>query len=300
MDIRAKKSPVRVVLLGVFAVLAAIVLVSSRQGPTQERVRAYEKLVKKSVDFHEEYARAAVASNYSRAASFGAAAADEDYTCAAGRPCSNGACCGKSGNCGYGPDYCGDGCLSNCDAHAECGKFAKDPGQKCPLNVCCSQYGFCGTTELFCDDKCQSNCEEHPKPPGNGGGDVRKRVIGYYEGWNYNSKCHQTKPEDLPLSVLTHINFAFAFLSPNSYNIIPMTDGKTPHSLFAKTTALKSIKPDLKVFISLGGWTFSDNGTVTQPLLGEIAADAGKRTKFAKNIVSFLQENAFDGIDIDW
>lgn len=26
----------------------------------------------------------------------------EDYTCAAGRPCSNGACCGESGFCGYG------------------------------------------------------------------------------------------------------------------------------------------------------------------------------------------------------
>lgn len=26
----------------------------------------------------------------------------DDYTCAVGRPCKNGACCGASGNCGYG------------------------------------------------------------------------------------------------------------------------------------------------------------------------------------------------------
>jgi len=29
-------------------------------------------------------------------------AINDDYTCAVGRPCKNGACCGASGNCGYG------------------------------------------------------------------------------------------------------------------------------------------------------------------------------------------------------
>lgn len=38
-------------------------------------------------------------------------------TCAPGTPCVNGACCGKTGICGYSPDECGAGnCLSNCDA----------------------------------------------------------------------------------------------------------------------------------------------------------------------------------------
>lgn len=34
-----------------------------------------------------------------------------------------------------GPIYCGDGCSSNCDAHAECGQYAESPGEECPLNV---------------------------------------------------------------------------------------------------------------------------------------------------------------------
>lgn len=46
----------------------------------------------------------------------------------------------------YAPAYCGKGCLSNCDAKAECGEYAKVKGQTCPLNVCCSKHGFCGTT----------------------------------------------------------------------------------------------------------------------------------------------------------
>jgi hypothetical protein len=66
----------------------------------------------------------------------------DDYTCGPGRPCRNGACCGKSGFCGYGNTYCGPGCTSHCDAHAECGKDALVPGTECPLNTCCSEFGF--------------------------------------------------------------------------------------------------------------------------------------------------------------
>jgi chitinase len=83
-----------------------------------------------------------------------------------------------------GPEYCDDGCQSNCDATAECGVFADEPGKECPLKVCCSQYGFCGTTELFCDDKCQSNCGRPDVPEGGSSVPVRQnKVIGYYESW---------------------------------------------------------------------------------------------------------------------
>ncbi len=68
----------------------------------------------------------------------------DTYTCGPGSPCSNGACCGSSGWCGYGATYCGAGCQSNCNATADCGEYAAVPGATCPLNVCCSQYGFCG------------------------------------------------------------------------------------------------------------------------------------------------------------
>ncbi len=34
-----------------------------------------------------------------------------------------------------GPEYCGTGCTSNCDAKAECGQYSKEPGKTCPLNV---------------------------------------------------------------------------------------------------------------------------------------------------------------------
>ncbi|KAK4442801.1 glycoside hydrolase [Podospora aff. communis PSN243] len=223
----------------------------------------------------------------------------DDYTCGPGRPCKNQACCGKSGNCGYGPTYCGDGCSSNCDAAAECGEFAKEKGKTCPLNVCCSQYGFCGTTKEFCGDKCQSNCVEHPSPSGGGGGKVLDKVIGYWEAWNDRSPCHKTAASDLPIDALTHVNYAFAYIDPTTYTITTM-DASTPLSTFSDVVALKTPKPTLRVYLSIGGWTFSDNNTATQPLFGRIARDPALRTKFASNLLAFLNSYGFDGVDLDW
>ncbi|KAI7026582.1 glycoside hydrolase family 18 protein, partial [Hortaea werneckii] len=223
----------------------------------------------------------------------------DDYSCSASAPCSNGACCGASGYCGYGPKYCGGGCLSQCDATAECGKFASEPDKKCPLNVCCSQFGFCGTTEDFCDDKCQSNCEQHPTPPGGGTGKVFEKVIGYYESWSDRKLCHKVKPTDLPLDALTHVNYAFAYIDPDSYEVVTM-DTSTPGSLFDDTTILKQIKPDLEVWVSIGGWTFSDDNTATQPVFGDIAESSSKRQQFANNLVHFMSQHGFDGVDLDW
>ncbi|KAK3946801.1 hypothetical protein QBC32DRAFT_200396, partial [Pseudoneurospora amorphoporcata] len=122
----------------------------------------------------------------------------EDYLCASGRPCANGACCGATGVCGYGPTYCGTGCMSNCNAHAECGQYAVPAGKKCPLNTCCSQYGFCGTTKDFCTTGCQSNCVLSPSPPASPKGQALSKVIGYYESWSYRSTCNHKTPTDLP------------------------------------------------------------------------------------------------------
>ena len=101
---------------------------------------------------------------------------------------------------------------------------------------------------------------------------------------------------------LTHVNFAFASIDSATYEVTPM-DTSTPTDLFQTTADVKTFKSgnaELQVFVSIGGWTFSDNGTVTQPLFGEIAADSTKRQTFANNVVKFLDQYGFDGIDIDW
>ncbi|KAJ0424780.1 hypothetical protein BJY00DRAFT_326015 [Aspergillus carlsbadensis] len=150
-------------------------------------------------------------------------------------------------------------------------------------------------------DECQSNCELHPEPPAGGSvvSVLQNRVIGYYESWSARKDCHKVAPTDLPLDALTHINFAFAYIEPETYQVVTM-DGETPSSLFKDTTSVKAIKEEIKVFVSIGGWTFSDNDTSTQPLFGEIAADSTKRKTFANNVVHFMKQYGFDGVDLDW
>jgi len=109
---------------------------------------------------------------------------------------------------GYGPASCGtddqspnDKCWSNCDAKAECGQYAKTPGQGCPLNVCCSEFGFCGMTDEFCGKGCQSHCDQ----PGSGGsqGDVQSRIIGYYEAFAHDRTCSGMTFQNIPIGSIT-------------------------------------------------------------------------------------------------
>lgn len=80
-------------------------------------------------------------------------------------------------------------------------------------------------------------------------------------------------------------------------------DSETPESLFVQTTAikdLKSLSSGLEVWVSIGGWTFSDNDTSTQAVFPDIAGDTDKRQTFADNLVSFMTRYGFDGVDLDW
>ncbi|KAL5333928.1 hypothetical protein BJX70DRAFT_403108 [Aspergillus crustosus] len=245
---------------------------------------------------------------------------EEDYTCGPKRECSNKACCGPSNVCGYGELYCGDGCQSNCDATAECGRDAAMPGQECPLNICCSQFGFCGTTADFCGSGkcalltypanailtlkgCQSNCND-PERPSPAGGNVQNKVIGYYELWRANGdegggQCGIMTPEQIPVEYLDQVNVAFAFISPLDFSIIAMDNKFLDADLYQRVVDLKSRNPDVKVWISVGGWTFNDPG-IFQSVFRRIAADEANTLIFTYNLMGFLFKHGFDGVDIDW
>ncbi|KAL7938018.1 glycoside hydrolase family 18 protein [Trichoderma chlorosporum] len=226
----------------------------------------------------------------------------DDHSCTKNRPCLNGACCGASGWCGYGQVYCGDGCTSNCDAKAECGKDSASGTATCPLNVCCSEFGFCGTTTDFCKTGCQSNCGT-PKDPRGGGGDARSRVVGYYESWRAHlDSCGVMTPAQIPVDELDILNFAFAYID-TGLSIVPMANDASlddPWEIFHEVTDVKLRNPKLQIWVSIGGWDFFDNGTDTQPLFGTIAGSADLRSEFAARLVRFMSEYGFEGVDIDW
>ncbi|OCL06227.1 glycoside hydrolase family 18 protein, partial [Glonium stellatum] len=222
-------------------------------------------------------------------------------TCNAQTPCENAACCGTNGLCGYSPTNCGSGnCTSNCDAKAECGQYGTPGKRQCPLGVCCSEFGFCGSTDDFCGKGCQSSfggCGPPNRPSCGGGASITKRTIGYYESWSNTRKCQNVAPEDLNLNGFTHINFAFAFFDPSSFQIAPM-DG-TSASLYNRFTALKDKNRGLQTWISVGGWSFTDPGP-TRTAYSDMTSSSGNRQKFISGLIKFMDTYSFDGVDLDW
>lgn len=70
-------------------------------------------------------------------------------------------------------------------------------------------------------------------------------------------------------------------------------------NLFNKMAALKRKNKALKVMVALGGWTFNDPGP-TQQVFHDVASSKANRSKFIANLLSFLRQYAFDGVDFDW
>lgn len=119
---------------------------------------------------------------------------------------------------------------------------------------------FCGSTTEFCEKKCQKDfggCGKVKRPScGTGSGTTDGVSIGYYESWSNTRKCQSVSPEDLNLRGFTHINFAFVFFHPQTYEIVPMD--KNAGDLLHRFTKLKEKKPGLQTWVSVGGWSFND------------------------------------------
>ncbi|KAI0197886.1 hypothetical protein F4808DRAFT_473454 [Astrocystis sublimbata] len=222
------------------------------------------------------------------------AAAQQDATCSVSSPCKSG-CCSKYGKCGFGPDFCGDGCQGTCDAKAECGKYALEENFDCPLNVCCSKHGFCGTTSEFCDN-CQNKdgCPTPPRPSCSASTDAMAADvrIAYYGAWSATRDCDSMQPENIPAGVLTHINVAFEFITAE----FEITD--EVGAIAGRVSRLKRIYPGLRVNIALGGWVFNDPPTATR--FSDMASTVPNRRKFVKSLIRYMQKYALDGVDLDW
>lgn len=94
---------------------------------------------------------------------------------------------------------------------------------------------------------------------------------------------------------LTHINYAFVNIREGEV-VFDTTkiDGKslTPKDLDA-LLSLKKSNPDLKILVSVGGWTWSKG-------FSDAALTNESRDKFATSCAKLITQYHLDGIDIDW
>ncbi|KAM5499911.1 putative chitinase [Microsporum canis] len=170
-------------------------------------------------------------------------------------------------------------------------KYAPKGQEKCPLNVCCSKWGFCGTTEEFCGKGCTSGCGTVKRPSCSGGTSATKRYVGYFEGWNYEHPCDTIHPSKINYKPWTHLNYAFATINPDH---TLGTMGYYDEEFYRAFTNLKTKKPSLKCFLSVGGWDAGGR------VFSVMANSADSRKVFIESVVKTLEEFGFDGLDVDW
>ncbi|WP_164016927.1 glycosyl hydrolase family 18 protein [Pyxidicoccus trucidator] len=150
------------------------------------------------------------------------------------------------------------------------------------------------------------------QPPGGG-----KRIIGYFTAWGIYGRNYHVS--NVPAAKLTHINYAFSNVSADgkcilgdSYADIDKGGGYPgewdPGQLRGNFRAFKELKrtnPQLKLLISVGGWSWSTH-------FSRVAATTATRSAFVKSCVDLYIRGqfpgvdpvhgtgVFDGIDIDW
>ena len=99
------------------------------------------------------------------------------------------------------------------------------------------------------------------------------------------------EPEDIDPTICTHVVYAFVALDPVNFIMKP-TDKFVDQTFYQKITALKS--RGVKVTIGLGGWL--DSTEKYSKMVNNPAA----RKKFVRHAVNFIEQNNFDGLDLDW
>ncbi|MEG0297581.1 MAG: glycosyl hydrolase family 18 protein [Clostridium sp.] len=134
-----------------------------------------------------------------------------------------------------------------------------------------------------------------------------KNVIAYFPNWGmYNQNHQMIQVGDMPWDKLTVINHAFFTVNKDfkleTTDLYADFDKPMPHSegweglrgFMGEYKYYKQLYPEVKVLISVGGWTRGEN-------FHAMAQTEATRKVFVDSVVDFLKTYPFiDGIDIDW
>lgn len=124
-------------------------------------------------------------------------------------------------------------------------------------------------------------CETEVPPEAPADATQDYRIIGYVFG--------ARDPSTIDATMLTHINYAFANVVDGKAMLVNDHDTDNLIAL----NALKAQNPDLKLLVSVGGWSWSEN-------FSDAALTDSSRDVFARSVINLVTTHQLDGIDIDW
>ena len=127
-----------------------------------------------------------------------------------------------------------------------------------------------------------ASCEEKPKAPPLS---QKKIIVGYVPGFRGT-----LDGLSIDANKLTHINYAFVDVQDS---MAWLTNRETDTVNFRILNKLKKVNPELKILISIGGWSWSGN-------FSDATLTPSSRKKFAKTSVEIVANHELDGVDIDW
>ena len=97
-------------------------------------------------------------------------------------------------------------------------------------------------------------------------------------------------PELVDPNLVTHINYAFVNVKDS---MAWLTNLATDSINFRMLNGLKKQNPSLKILISIGGWSWSDQ-------FSDAVLTSSSRSLFAQSAVDLIDQYDLDGIDVDW
>lgn len=129
-----------------------------------------------------------------------------------------------------------------------------------------------------------------------------KKIVSYFTNWaqyrlsSIDGWACKFMPTNIDPSLVDVINYAFVvFDSTYSVKEYEWNDDQ----LIPQIVNYRKQFPNLKVFISIGGWNFNFYES-TKHLFSEMAEKRENRAKFISSAISFARKYDVDGIDIDW
>jgi chitinase len=120
-------------------------------------------------------------------------------------------------------------------------------------------------------------------------------VVCYFTSWTiYRPDDGEYAAKNVDPNLCTHILYAFVGLNEDG-TIAILDDWEiTGLNELKHLVSLKDENPNLKIILSMGGW---NEGSTKY---SEVAKNANKRSTLVNSVLSFLDENEFDGFDLDW